>query len=454
MGYAWKAFDQMPERDVVSWNTVIAGYAQNGSIEDASQLFGRMPEKDVISWNTMIAAYAQIGHGEEAMKLFCQMQRVGVRPIQTTFTSLLSASASLASIEQGKQHHTYIFKIGFSSEVFVGNALIAMYAKCGHIDDARQVLDEMPERDVVSWNSLITGFALHGRGKEALQLFEQMQLLDIKPNNTTFIGILSACSHAGLVDEGWQYFYSMNRDNCITPTAGHYACMVDLLARAGCLKEAEEFIDEMPFKLDAVAWGSLLGACRVHVNTEVAKRAAEHLFELEPENAGTYVLLSNIYAAAGRWNDAAKIRILMKDRGVKKKPGCSWIKVKNKVHTFVVGDRLHPQTDAIYATLERLAGKMQEEGYVPNTNVVLHSVDEGEKENVLRHHSEKLALAFGLNNTAPGTPIHIFKNLRVCDDCHMATKFISKIVHREIVMRDANRFHHFKDGLCSCGDYW
>eukprot|EP01018_Ginkgo_biloba_P025338 Gb_35268 [translate_table: standard] len=451
---AQKVFDQMPEQDVVSWNAVIAGYVQNGSIENAYRLFDNMPERDVISWNTMIAGYAQIGHGEEASKLFGQMQWARVKPIQSTFASVLSASASLAILEQGKQYHGHIIKVGFSSDIFVGNALIAMYAKCGGIEDARQVLDEMPDKDVVSWNSLIAGFALHGYGKEAVQLIEQMQLSGIKPNHTTFIGILSACSHAGLVHEGWHYFNSMSQDHCITPRASHYACMVDLLGRAGSLNEAEDFIKKMPFEPDAVVWGSLLGACRVHANAEVAKRAAVHLLELEPQHAGTYVLLSNIYAAAGRWDDVAKVRSMMKIKGVKKRPGCSWIKVKNKVHTFVVGDRLHPQADEIYATLERLSGQMKEAGYAPHTTFVLHDVDEWEKEQVLGHHSEKLAIAFGLINTNPGTPIRVIKNLRVCGDCHTATKFISQIVGREIVMRDASRFHHFKDGLCSCGDHW
>jgi hypothetical protein len=240
----------------------------------------------------------------------------------------------------------------------------------------------------------------------------------------------------------------------ITPRLDHYTSMVDLLGRAGQLHEAQDFIKKMPLEPTARIWGSLLAAYRIHGNIVMGQDVAEHLFNLEPENAGNYVLLSNIYAAAGRWDDVVKVRTMMKDKGLKKTPGCSFIEVDNTVHTFLVGDRSHPQSEEIYATLEILARKMEEVGYVPNKNFVLHDVEEEVKEDMLQSHSEKLAISFGLINTSSGTSIQITKNLRVCGDCHNVTKFISKIVSREIVVRDANRFHHFKDGSCSCRDYW
>eukprot|EP01018_Ginkgo_biloba_P036261 Gb_02413 [translate_table: standard] len=425
-------FDQMPERDEVSWNSMVAGYAKCGSMKDARKLFDKMPNRNGVSWTAMIGGYSQNGHAEEALNLFCQMQRAEIKMDEFTFASVLSACASRPGLKYGSHMHAHIIQTGFESNIFVGSAIVDLYAKCGSIKDARQVFDKMPERNLVSWNAMIVGYAQNGLGKESLKLFEEMLLAGIKPNESTFIGVLYACSHAGLVDEGRRYFDSMSQDHCMTPRADHYACVIDLLGRAGHLDEAEVFIDNMPFEPDAVIWGALLSACRVHGNLELGKRAAERLFQLEPQNAGPYVLLSNIYAAVGSWNDVAKVRNMMIDKGVKKKPGCSWIEVKNRVYEFVVEDRSHPQSEEIYATLDRLATKMKEVGYVPDTDFVLHDVDAEQKEHVLFHHSEKLAIAFGLISTLPGTPIHIVKNLRVCGDCHNAIKFISKIVGREI----------------------
>eukprot|EP01018_Ginkgo_biloba_P004770 Gb_15968 [translate_table: standard] len=451
---AHKVFDEMLERNVVSWTVMIEGYVKVGDIKVARQVFEGMTERNVISWTAMIAGYAQYGYGEETLRLFYQMKQAGTNPDQLTFASVLRACACIAAITEGKQIHAHVIRSGFEWHVVLETALVDMYAKCGRIEDARQVFDAMPTRDVVSWNAMISGYGKHGRAKEGLQLFEQMQLAGTIPNYVSFISVLSACSHAGLVNEGWHYFNRMSQDYNITAEAEHYACIVDLLGRAGHLDEARDFIQKMPVKPNSDVWGALLAACRVHGNMEVGQFAAEHLIELKPENAGTYVVLSSIYAAAGRWDDAAKLRKLMRDRGIKKEPGYSWIEVKNKVHTFSIGDRSHSQTEDIYAMLDTLTDQIKTAGYVPDTKFVLHDVDEEQKEHILCYHSEKLAIAFGLISTTCGTVIHIVKNLRVCVDCHTATKFISKIVGREIVVRDANRFHHFKDGLCSCGDYW
>ncbi|KAH9295945.1 hypothetical protein KI387_039533, partial [Taxus chinensis] len=457
---AHNVFDKMPERDVISWTALIAGYAKSASFEEAQSVFDKMPERNVISWNAIIAGHAQNGHSEEAAGLFCQMKREGIYPTHYTFANVLSACASLATLELGEQVHSHIvkagfqFKTGFDADVFVGNSLVDMYAKCGNIVNARLAFNKLLERDGVSWNAMIVGYAQNGYGKEALEVFEQMLKESMIPDRITLIGVLSACSHAGLVDEGRHHFNSMTQVHCITPLPEHYACMIDILGRAGHLDEADKIIKSMPFEPDSITYVALLAACRIHGNVELGKWAAEHIFELDPLNSGPYVLLSNIYADAGRWDDVDKVRKLMKDRGVQKKPGCSWVEVNRRVHIFKAEDTSHPQTKEIYASLEILAAQMKEAGYVPNTKFVLHDVDEERKEHILSYHSEKLAIAFALISTPPGKLIRVVKNLRVCGDCHIGIKFISKVVGREIIVRDASRFHHFKDGLCSCGDYW
>eukprot|EP01018_Ginkgo_biloba_P036121 Gb_26526 [translate_table: standard] len=456
--YARLVFDKISQRDAVLWSSMIAGYAQSGHGDEALQLFREMKlhglQPNLIIWNAVVAGYVQNGNGDEALKLFCQMQVAGIKPNPVTITSILPVYANLAGLGKGQVIHAYIVRNGFQLDVFVCSALVDMYSKCGSVNDARRVFDNISKRDVVLWNVMIAGYAMHGQGKDALALFNQMQEMGMKPNNITFTGVLCACSHTGLVDEGWQHFDCMVQFHHITPSLEHYTCMVDLLGRAGRLEEAHAFIHSMPLIPDAGVWGALLGACRIHCNVALGEIVAEHLFELEPENAGSYVLLSNIYAVAGRWDDVAKIRKMMKDRRLRKSPGCSWVEVKNRVNAFLVGDRSHPQTEKIYGMLETLAGQIKKAGYVSDTNFALQDVEEEEKEHALWHHSEKLAIAFGLINTSHGTPIRIMKNLRMCGDCHTAIKFISNTEGREIFVRDTNRFHHFKDGLCSCRDYW
>lgn len=268
------------------------------------------------------------------------------------------------------------------------------------------------------------------------------------------VGILSACSHNGLIERGMDYFYTMGRDFGIKPNAKHYACMVDLLGRCGRLDEAQKLMKNMPMEPDAATWGALLGASRIHGNTELGEKAAEVIFEMQPENAGMHVLLSNLYAASGRWSDVGKMRLKMRDKGIKKVPGYSWIEFQNKVHTFSVGDPFHPEKEKIYAFLEELDLRLKKEGYVSLTKLVLHDVEEEEKEQMLRYHSERLAVAFGILFIPPSRPIRVMKNLRVCGDCHSVIKYISKIFDRLIILRDNNRFHHFCGGSCSCGDYW
>ncbi|XP_073013290.1 pentatricopeptide repeat-containing protein At2g03880, mitochondrial-like [Typha latifolia] len=448
-----QVFSRMRARDTVSWNSVIAAFSQNYMLEDARITFDKMPIRDVVSWTSIISAYVQAEHGHEAMQLFVKMLGEGVLPNSPTITSILSTCGSLGATKLGQQIHTFAVKLGQDLHLFVGNALITMYFKCGCVESL-WVFDQMEERDIVTWNSVIAGCAQHGFGREAIEIFELMKSEGNLPNQVTFVGLLCACSHAGLVDEGWYYFKSMTRDYGLMPVEGHYACLVDLLGRAGHLYEAEAFIENMPIEPDSVVWGALLGACRIHQNAEVGRRAAERLFDMEPQNSGNYVLLSNIFSSLGMWDEVEEVRKLMRERGVTKEPGCSWMQIKNKMHSFVTGDKQHEQMEEIYAILKELYSRLRATGYVPDTNYVLHDVDEEQKENALLHHSEKLAVAYGLLATPNGTPIQVMKNLRICGDCHTFIKFVSQATDRDIDIRDGNRFHHFRDGICSCGDYW
>eukprot|EP01018_Ginkgo_biloba_P034602 Gb_21765 [translate_table: standard] len=362
--------------DIIVGNAFIDMYAKCLRLENARQIFDKLSQRDVVSWNAMIAGYARSGHSDEALRLFRQMQLSCTKPNTATIVSILPACAHLASLQHGKEIHDYVIRSGFVLGAAVGSALVDMYAKCGSIELARHVFDKISETDVISWTTMIVGYAMHGHGKDALTLFDKMLLMNLEPDHITFIGVLSACSHAGLVDKGWHYFDCMSRDYHIIPSVKHYACMVDLLGRAGRLDDAHELINKMPIEPDATVWGALLGACRIHCNIELGECVAGHLFELDPGNPGNYVLLSHIYATAGRWVDVVKVRTMMKDKALKWRPGCSWIEVRNEVHTFLAGDRSHPQREKIYAMLESLGRQMKEAGYVPDVNFVMHDVEE------------------------------------------------------------------------------
>ncbi|CAM6105985.1 unnamed protein product [Calypogeia fissa] len=429
-------------------------YAEIGRIADARLVFDRMEKRDVATWNIMIGGLAQHGHGHEAYRMFVQMKGEGFEPNAITYMSILNGSASVGALEWVKEVHGHATKAGLLSDVRVGSALVHMYAKSGNKDDARLVFDKMEKQDVVTWNVMLGGLAEHGCGHEALELFRKMNADGVKPDGTSFVALLSSCCHAGLLDDGRRLFLAMTQDYGIEPEIVHYTCMVDLLGRAGHLEEAKLFIDDMAIEPDVVTWKALLAACRTHGNVELGELAAQELFKLAPNDAAVYVLLSNIYAAAGKWENVSMVRTMMQERGVSKERGCSWIEVDNKIHEFAVGDTSHPEAKAIYNELNKLTKQLKAEGYIPDTQVVLQEIDEEDKELALCSHSEKLAIAYGLMRIPQGTPIRIQKNLRVCSDCHTATKFISKVTGREIIARDANRFHHFKDGVCSCGDHW
>ncbi|KAH6763568.1 hypothetical protein C2S52_021001 [Perilla frutescens var. hirtella] len=457
LGDARKLFDEMPISDTSSWNALISGYMKDGAVDLARELFDEMPTKNIVSWTSMISGYTQNGLAANALQLFDEMLRRDseLKPNWVSIMSVLPACGHSSALEQGRRIHRLARDEGLDSHPSVQTALVGMYAKCGSLADAKSCFDRIKpsSRNLVSWNSMISAYASHGRGTDAVRTFELMIQAGVRPDSITFTGLLSGCSHSGLVDVGLIYFDSMSSEYSVERRHEHYACVVDLLGRAGRLVEAYELISRMPMPAGASAWGSLLAAGRCHRNLEISELAAKKLFVLEPENCGNYVILSNMYAEAGMWDEAKSIRALQKSR-VRKNPGCSWIEIDGKAHLFLGGDASHPQTEQIYLLLEELPEKMKAVGYVPDTSCSLHDVSEEEKEYSLMAHSEKLAIAFGLLNTSPGTVLRVTKNLRICGDCHTAIKFVSKIYEREIIVRDVNRFHHFEDGKCSCGDYW
>ncbi|CAI0475989.1 unnamed protein product [Linum tenue] len=451
---ARKLFDELPQRDVVSWNSMISGYVANGGSEEASRVFEKTSERSVVSWTSMIQAYSRSGLLHDAIRLFHEMTSSGTKPDIFTLSAVLHACASSGSLESGKSVHNYITGQGLESNLFVCNALMDMYAKCGSMEDASLVFSQMPVKDIISWTVMIAGYGMHGFGKEAIRAFEEMRRDGIKPDGVSFISVLYACSHSGLVNEGWRFFNIMQKECKIEPSLEHYACMVDLLSRSGKLQMAYEFIKGMPIKPDATIWGALLCGCRIHHDVKLAERVAEHVFELEPENARYYVLLANIYAEAEKWEEVKELRVKIGRRGLKKHPGCSWIEVKGKVHVFVAKDGSHPEVRKIEALLRKVREGMKKEGFSPKLRYALMNGDDLEKEMALCGHSEKLAMGFGILNLPPGKTVRVMKNLRVCRDCHEMAKFMSKTTGREIILRDSNFFHHFKDGSCSCRGFW
>ncbi|WOK93184.1 pentatricopeptide repeat-containing protein [Canna indica] len=433
------------DSDAVVWSALSDMYAKCGSVDDARHVFDRTADRDVVSWTAMIGRYFDERRIVEGFDLFRGMLRAGVQPNEFTFAGVLDACSEMAMEGLGRQVHAYMTRIGYDPFSFSASTLMHMYSKCGNIDKARIVFEGISKPDLVSWTTMISGYAQNGYPEEAIKYFDMLLQSGTKPDHIAFVGVLSACTHAGLVDKGLKIFHSIKDDYGIEHTADHYACVVDLLSRAGCLEEAEEIMSKMPMKPDKFLWASLLGGCRIHKNLRLGKQAAEALFEIEPENAATYVTLANIYASAGLWDEVEKIRKTMDRRRVVKKPGSSWVEVKRKVHVFLVGDKSHPRTEEIYVQLEKLYKRMKEEGYVPDTDYVLHDVEDEQKEEDLAYHSERLAVAFGIIATPEGTPIKVFKNLRICGDCHTAFKFFSRITQRVITVRDSNRFHHFKE---------
>ncbi|WCJ36255.1 Pentatricopeptide repeat (PPR-like) superfamily protein [Euphorbia peplus] len=522
MVHARKWFDEMPEKNIVSWNTIIRGvvdvgdyveafrlflvmweelseagsrtfatmiqassglglisvgrqlhscalkmgegydifvscalidmYAKCGDIEDAHCVFDDMPEKTTVGWNTIIAGYALHGYSEEALDMYVEMRDSGVRVDHFTFSIVVRICTRLASLEYARQAHAALVRHGFGSDIVANTALVDFYSKWGRIQNARHVFEKMPNKNVISWNTLIAGYGNHGRGDEAVELFERMLQQRIRPNHVTFLAVLSACSYSGISERGWEIFQAMDREYKVKPRAMHYACMVELLGREGLLDEAFAFIRGAPFTPTANMWDALLTACRVYENLKLGKLAAEKLYGMEPEKLNNYVVLLNIYNSSGKLKEAANVIKTLRRKGLRMHQASSWIEVNKRAHVFNSGDKSHPQRKDLYRKVDSLMKEISKHGYVPE-ETLLPDVDEQEQ-NLLLYHSEKLAIAFGLINTPYWKPLQIVQGHRLCSDCHKAIKLIAMVARREIVVKDGSRFHHFKDGSCSCGDYW
>ncbi|KAJ7980584.1 Pentatricopeptide repeat-containing protein [Quillaja saponaria] len=454
---ARQVFDEMSHRDVVSWTELIVAYSKDGKMESAQDLFDEMPVKDMVVWTAIVTGYAQNASPREAIEFFEKMQAAGINTDEVTLVGVISACAQLGASKYANWIRDIAEKSGFGPEenVVVGSAFVDMYSKCGNAEEAYKVFEGMKERNVFSYSSMIVGFAMHGQARAAIELFYEMLKTDIKPNRVTFVGVLTACSHAGMVEQGQQIFATMEKCYSVAPTSDHYVCMADLLGRAGQLEEALELVKTMPMDPTGGVWGALLGASHIHGNPDIAEIAANHLFELEPNSIGNYILLSNIYASAGRWDDVSRVRKLMRKKKLKKNPGCSWVEGKKGVtHEFFAGDMTHPKSSEIRQALQDLIDRLKADGYQPKLSCVPYNVSDEEKKHVLMTHSEKLALAYGFLSTDADSTIKIMKNLRICEDCHVVMCGASKIMGRKIVVRDNTRFHHFLNGECSCGNFW
>lgn len=447
--------------DVYVNNSLIHFYASCGCSESARKVFDKMPDKSLVSWNVMIDALVQLGEFDEALKSFVAMESF-CKPDGYTVQSLINACAGLGTLSMGMWVHAYILRncrIDSGFDFLVNNSLIEMYWKCGSLRMAVQVFQGMSTRDTNSWNAMILGLAGYGEAERVFEHFRRMINEEkLVPNSITFLGVLSACNHRGLVDEGCRFFNIMLNEYNVQPVLQHYGCLVDLLARNGRIDKALDIVSSMPMKPDTVIWRSLLDAsCRnsediLDLSEEMARQI---IAEEGTANSGVYVLLSKVYASANKWNEVGLIRKLMTEKGVSKEPGCSSLEINGVVHEFFAGDTTHPQTKEIYQFLDVIEERLKSEGYAPDfSQASLVDEDDHGKGQSLRLHSERLAIAYGLLNLKRGVPIRILKNLRVCRDCHNFSKLVSKAFDIEIIMRDRLRFHCFRNGSCSCMDFW
>lgn len=459
------------ESNLQVMNSVMYLYLKNGLVREAKKLFDAMENINLVTWNAMIAGYAQMmdiaedsvsahRRGIQALEIFKKLNQSGMKPDLFTFSSILTVCSSLAALDQGEQVHAQTIKSGFLSDVVVGTALVNMYSKCGSIHRASKAFVEMSTRTLISWTSMITSFAQHGQAQQALQLFEDMKFIGVKPNKITFVGILAACSHAGMVDEAVSYFKMMKSVYKIKPVMDHYACLIDMFVRLGRLEEAFDLITKMEFEANEVIWSILIAGCRSHGKLDLGFYAAEQLLNLNPKDSETYFLLLNMYLSAGRWKDVSRIRKMMKAEKVGKMKDWSWMSIKDKVYSFKADDD-QQRTAELKELLSDLHERAKNLGYEVQPSLEVTN-DQAEEETTtttttstisIVHHSEKLAVAFGLLNTASAAPIRVNKSISMCKDCHNFLKFISISTTRKIIIRDSKRLHRFENGECSCGDF-
>lgn len=462
LGKAVRLMNQMKGEgvrpDLVTYNSMVSGYSMAGRIDEALDMMKQIKDSglapNVVSWTALISGSCQNGYHRNALNFCYQMQAEGVKPNSATIASLLRACAGLSLLQKGKEAHCISIRNSYIEDAFVCTALIDMYSKCGDLDSAYSVFQAAGSKTLPSWNSMIMGFSSYGHGKEAISLFYRMQEERIQPDAITMTALLTGCKHSGLIDEGWKFFDSMETKYRITPTIQHYSCMVDLLGRAGYLDEAWDFIKQMPMGPDSTTWGALLVSCRAHGSLQLGEIAAKELFKLEPENPANYVLLMNMYAASKRWDDVDKIKNLMERRSLKIGNVWSWIEINNTINVFSASRKPHAEDGEVYFELYHLVSEIKSMGYVPDTKCVHHNTDEEEeKEKALLSHTEKRAITFGLIKTKTNTPVRVIKNTTICADCHTFAEYTSLARKREIILKDGIRFHHFKQGKCSCREF-
>uniref|UniRef100_A0ACD5W5P0 Uncharacterized protein n=1 Tax=Avena sativa TaxID=4498 RepID=A0ACD5W5P0_AVESA len=352
MREAQGALGDTREPNVVSYTALIAGFLKAGMFEDALRLFRCMPERNVVSWNAMIGGCSQAGLNEEAVALYLEMCREGVRPTESTFPCVLTSVANAGALGVGRSVHASAVKHFGKPDVYIGNSLVSCYARCGSLEDSVLVFRKMEQKSVVSWNALICGYAQNGRGEEALAAYKTMRTMGLKANDVTLLGLMFGCNHAGLVDEGYSLFRTAQVEQPGILKPEHYACVVDLLSRANRFDDAKRFLEDLPFEPGIGFWKSMIGGCQIHWNKDLAESVARRIQALDPKDSSSYILLSNVYSAAGSWQSVSMVRSQIRDLGLKRISGCSWIEVQDKAHVFFNGDHRHPQSDEIYMMLE------------------------------------------------------------------------------------------------------
>ncbi|KAK4283703.1 hypothetical protein QN277_000628 [Acacia crassicarpa] len=446
--------------NLVVCSSLIDMYGKCNKVDQARIIFDLMYSRNIVSWTSMITAYSQNALGHHALQLFREYNnlKLGI-PNHFMLSSVINACASLGSLGAGKTTHGVVIRLRHDANDVIATALVDMYAKCGCINYSEIVFKRIQNPSVIHYTSMIVGTAKYGVGTLSLQLFQEMIDRRIKPNDVTFVGVLHACSHSGLIDKGLGLLNSMNSKYGVNPDAKHYTCVADMLGRVGRVEEAYQLAKSVKVENteeEAMLWGTLLSASRNHGRVDIALEAGKRLMVSNPQAAMPYVTLSNAYVLAGDWENAYTLRSRMKHTGIRKEPGCSWIEIMESTYLFYAGDVSNcVQGSEILRFLRELEERMKERGYLGETKgLVFVDVEEEAKEQIMSLHSERLALAFGLMNTPKGTIIRIMKNLRMCRGCHEAFKLISDIVEREFIVRDVNRFHHFKNGLCACRDFW
>ncbi|XP_077210402.1 pentatricopeptide repeat-containing protein At4g33170-like [Tasmannia lanceolata] len=437
--------------------TLVHFYSKLNLPDQALKVFDKIPQRDAVCYAAAIVGLAQNSRSAEALSLFADMKSAGIGSTMYSISGALRAAAEVAALEQCRILHAHSILTGMESNLVVGTALVDAYGKSGLVSDARRAFDGIsPAANIVGWNSMMAAYAQQGDAESVIELFDEMPKWGLIADELSFLAILTAFSNSGCVVEAERWLNSMSDDFGVAPGLEHYTCVVGAMARGGRIADAEYLTQTMPFEPDAAVWRTLLSACAVHGAADIGEAVGKRLLEHNPRDDAAYIMLSNIHAANGRWDQMAEVRTTMKDRGVKKEGGRSWIELRGEVHSFIAGDRRHKQTSEIYAKLAELMEEIAKLGYVEASEVVLHEVEVAEKRESLWYHSEKLAVAFGVVSGAapPGKALRVVKNLRICRDCHEAFKYMSRVLEREIVVRDVNRYHTFKSGICTCKDYW